>query len=341
MPKSKKYRAAVIGGGAIAQECHLPGYRNDPRAELVAFVDPVKARHAEVQEKFGPVQAYTDYREMLRAEKPDVVSVCTPNALHAQMTVDALEAGAHVLCEKPLATTLKSADRMIAAARKARRKLMTGFTHRLYAGPQRCKALLDEKAIGKPFMIRVRNAHGGPYPGWAKGKWFYDPDMAAGGVLLDMGIHAIDLCHWLFGPVKSISAQTKTLVKRIPLDDNALMLLEFKNGAMGYIEAGWTSRPGFGGIEIYGTEGSIICDYWNGMKVCRGNASAGRDTVYEWEMVEPQPLQGGWPAEIPYWLDVLDGKRKHDMNGQAGRAALEVALAAYKSSTAGRRVELA
>jgi UDP-N-acetyl-2-amino-2-deoxyglucuronate dehydrogenase len=164
--------------------------------------------------------------------------------------------------------------------------------------------------------------------------------MAAGGVLLDMGIHAIDLCHWLFGPVQTISAQTKTLIKRIPLDDNALMLLEFKNGAMGYIEAGWTSRPGFGGIEIYGTEGTIICDYWNGMKVCTGKAAAGRDSVYEWEMVEPEPLTGGWPAEIPYWLDVLDGKRKLDMNGQAGRAALEVALAAYKSSQTGRRISI-
>lgn len=341
MPKSKRYRAAVIGGGAIAQECHLPGYTSDPRADLVAVVEPVKARHREIQDQFGPVAAYTDYREMLEAERPDVVSVCTPNALHAQMAIAALERGAHVLCEKPLATTLRSADRMIETAKKKRRKLMTGFTHRLYAGPQRCREMLKDGAVGKPFMIRVRLAHGGPYPGWAKGKWFYDPDMAAGGVLLDMGIHSIDLCRWLLGPIASVSGQTKTLVKRIPVEDNAVMLLEFKNGAMGYIEVGWTSRPGFSGIEIYGTEGSIICDYWNGMKVCRGKASAGRDTVYEWETVEPEPIRGGWPAEIPYWLDVLDGKRKLEMDGRAGRAALEVALAAYKSSRTGRRIPIA
>ncbi len=340
MANTKRYRAAVIGGGAIAQECHLPGYTIDPRADLVAFADPVKARHGEIQERFGDVAGYTDYREMLTEVRPDVVSICTPNTMHASMAVDALKGGAHVLCEKPLATTLRDADHMIETAKCARKKLMTGFTHRLYAGPQRCKALLKDRAIGKPFMIRVRNAHGGPYPGWAKGKWFYNPEKAAGGVLLDMGIHAIDLCHWLFGPVKSISAQTKTLVKRIPLDDNALILLEFKNGAMGYIEAGWTSIPGFGGIEIYGTEGTIICDYFNGMRLCTGHAAAGRDSVYEWEVVEPNPLVGGWTAEIPYWLDVLDGTRKLEMTGQAGRAALEVALAAYKSSASGRRITL-
>lgn len=340
MKRTKRYRVAVIGGGAIAQECHLPGYAADTRAELVAFADPAKARHKEIRARFGPITGYTDYREMLAAECPDVVSVCTPNALHARMTIDALEGGAHVLCEKPLATTLKDADRMIAAAKQARCKLMTGFTHRLFAGPQRCKELLKAGAIGKPFMIRVRNAHGGPYPGWAKGTWFYDPKLAAGGVLLDMGIHAIDLCHWLMGPVKTISAQTKTLMKRIPLDDNALMLLEFKSGALGYIEAGWTSKPGFGGIEIYGSEGTIICDYWNGMKVCTGNASAGRDTVYEWEMVVPKPLEGGWSVEISHWLDVVEGRRSLEMTGAAGRAALQVALAAYKSSASGRRIAI-
>ncbi len=96
--------------------------------------------------------------------------------------------------------------------------------------------------------------------------------------MFDMGIHAIDLCLWLFGPVRAVSGRAATLIKKIEVDDNAVMLLDFKNGALGYIEVGWTSKPGFSGLEIYGTEGSLICDYINGLKLCGGKASAGRDS---------------------------------------------------------------
>jgi predicted dehydrogenase len=240
-----------------------------------------------------------------------------------------------------MATTGKEAQRMTAAAKRTRKKLMIGFTHRLFTGPQKCKEMLAGKALGKPFMIRLRFAHGGPFPGWAKeAKSFYDPKIAAGGAMLDMGIHALDLALWLFGPVTSVSAKTGTLVKRIPVDDNAVMLLEFKNGALGYIEVGWTSKPGFSGVEIYGTEGSLICDYINGLKLCGGKASAGSDSVTKWKMLDKDPTQGGWATEMGYWLDVIEGKEKLTMDGKAGRAALEVALAAYKSSKAGRRVAI-
>ncbi|MCC6796136.1 MAG: Gfo/Idh/MocA family oxidoreductase [Candidatus Hydrogenedentes bacterium] len=340
MPKIERYRAAVIGAGAIAQACHIPGYIRNKHSELVAFVDPALARHKEIEENFPGVRGYTSLDEMLAKEKPNVVSVCTPNKYHAACTIAALNAGCHVLCEKPIAASLQEADLMIAAAKQARKKLMIGFTNRLYRGPQKCKALLQKKTIGKPFMIRVRFAHGGPYPGWAKDKWFYEPDIAAGGVMLDMGIHAIDLALWLFGPIAAVSAKAATLIKRIPVDDNALLLLEFKNGALGYIEVGWTSKPGFTGFELYGTEGSLICDYVHGLKLCSGKASAGADSVNEWEMLDDKPATGGWPIEIDHWMDIVMGKEKLTMDGAAGRAALEVALAAYKSSRAGKRVAI-
>ncbi len=243
MAKSTKYRAGVIGAGAISQALHLPGYRKDRRATLVAFADPAVARHAEVLEAYPRLWAYSDYKKMLASEDLDVVSVASPNVFHAEQAIAALRAGCHVLCEKPIATTLRDANRMIAASKKARKKLMIGFTHRMLTGPQRCKRLLSEKAIGKPFMIRVRLAHGGPYPGWAKNSWFYNKELSAGGAMLDMGIHAIDLCHWLMGPIASVSATAATLIKKIEVDDNALLQLEFGTGALGYIEVGWTSLP--------------------------------------------------------------------------------------------------
>ncbi|MCH7959581.1 MAG: Gfo/Idh/MocA family oxidoreductase [Candidatus Hydrogenedentes bacterium] len=338
MSPKKIYRVGVIGGGAIAQTCHIPGYARDARANLVAVADPNPARHKEIRSRFGDVTAYASYRDMLAKEKLDVVSVCTPNAYHTEHTLAALRHGCHVLCEKPMATTLPQANRMIAAAKKARKKLMIGFTHRLYSGPERTKALLKEKAIGKPFMIRVRFAHTGPYPDWGKGPWFYDPKLSAGGALMDMGIHAIDLAHWLIGPIAAVSARVDTLVKRIPVDDCAVLILEFANGAMGYIEVGWSSQPGFSGIEIYGTKGTIICDYANGLRMLNGKGLATRPP--KWKVLDADPTVGGWDVEIQHWLDVVSGKTRSTMTGQVGKDALKVALAAYTSSKTGRRVRL-
>ena len=338
--KDRRYRAGVIGGGAIAQAFHLPGYAKHEQVDLVAFADPEPARHREMAKLYESIKGYAHYADMLAQEKLDIVSVCTPNKYHADATIKALQSGCHVLCEKPMAITLKEADQMAEAAKIAKRKLMIGYTHRLLQGPATCKTLLTEKALGKPFMIRVRFAHGGPYPGWAKGDWFYKPELAAGGAMLDMGIHAIDLCLWLFGPIASVSAKASTLIKKIEVDDNALLLLEFKNGAMGYIEVGWTSKPGFSGLEIYGTEGSLICDYTKGLQLLGGKATASGKNANEWKLIEKNPTQGGWAREIDYWLNVITGKEKLTMDAQAGRAALEIALAAYKSSTTGKRITI-
>jgi predicted dehydrogenase len=340
MPSRKTYRVGIIGAGAIAQECHMPGYKKDRRTKLVAFAEPNNDRHGEIAEKFGKLNGYIDYKDMLKKEELDIVSICTPNVFHAENAIASLKAKCHVLCEKPIATTLKEADRMIDAAKRSRKKLMIGFTHRLFSGPQKCRELLQQKTIGKPFMIRVRFAHGGPYPGWAKNSWFYNKELSAGGALLDMGIHAIDLSQWLLGPITTVSGMTETLIKNIEVDDNALLQLKFKNGAMGYIDVGWTSQPGFSGIEIYGTEGTLICDYNKGLQLCSGYASAGRNGSTEWKMIDRKPIRGGWDGEIKYWLDVIEGKEKLSMNGKAGRDALEVALAAYKSCATGKQVKL-
>ncbi|MFP4192804.1 MAG: Gfo/Idh/MocA family protein [Candidatus Hydrogenedentota bacterium] len=341
MTTDKSYRAGVIGAGAIAQTCHMPGYDALDNVEFAAFADPAKARHKEITERYRNARGYTDYKAMLANEALDAVSVCSPNVFHAEQTIAAFEAGCHVLCEKPMAVTLDEAGAMLAAGAKAKRKLMIAFTNRLTEGPLACKQLLKDKAIGKPFMIRVRFAHGGPSPGWAKSHWFYNPELSAGGALFDMGIHAIDLCNWLIGPIRSVSGLTATLVKDIEVEDNALVQLEFKNKALGYIEVGWTSRPGFVGFEIYGPDGSIICDYDRGLTLCGGTLTAGQDGEPEWTTLDRNPTKGGWDVQIKHWLDVIEGREKLTMDGQAGRAALEAALAAYESSKTGQRITLA
>lgn len=341
---TKQYTAATIGCGSIAQHLHLPGYNKRAEIGRLIGVDPVPERLAEVQEQFNIAATYADYREMLAQEKPDFVSVCSPNVFHAEHAIAALEAGANLLLEKPMTLTMVEAQAVAAAAAKAGTKVMIGFSHRLQRGNQRVKALLAEGAIGEPFMIRVRFAHNGPFPGWAKSDWFYDPKLAGGGALLDMGIHGIDLCQWFLGPITSVTAQMGTLRKDITVDDNAVLAFEFGSRALGYIEVGWTSGSGFCGFEIYGDNGTIVNDYFGtGLRVCTGKVSPDHNVAVEfnWVVEDDAPTTGGWEIEIDHFLDTVLAGNDFDSGLTAGMTALEVALCAVEAAKTGQRRALA
>ncbi len=339
---AKKLKAGVIGCGSIAQALHIPGYLKVPGVEVVAACDPSEARHAEVC-RMGVARTYRDYREMLATEQPDIVSVCSPNRFHAEHAVAALKAGANVLLEKPAALTMKEIASIKAAVDKSGRVLIVGFSHRFHRGNLKAKQLIDDGVIGEPYMLRVRFAHMGPLPGWAKDDWFYRPEKAGGGALLDMGIHAIDQALWLGGPVKSVQALAGTLRKDIALDDCAVLLLEFaEHKAFGYIEVGWTSPTGFNGVEIMGDRGSILIDYNNGMTLTTGKLTPNLKArvLRKTRMVDPAPTTGGWTTEV---AEVIRHIRKGSDRGQgidAGGAALEIALAAYESARTHRRITL-
>lgn len=306
------FTTAVIGCGSIAQHLHLPGYqRRADVAEIIA-VDPDPRRLAEVRESFGITKTYTDYLAMFATERPQFVSVCSPNLYHAEQAIAALDSGAHVFIEKPMTLTLDEAESVRAAAHDAHRAVMVGFSHRFMWHNRRVKALLDAGTIGQPFMIRVRLAHNGPFPGWAKSNWFYNPMLAGGGALLDMGVHAIDLCQWFVGPITSVVAQMGTLRKPIAVDDNAILAVQFGQRALGYIEVGWTSGPGFLGVEIYGDNGTIINDYNDALRVCTGastpDLNAGQDM--QWEAISPEPGPDGWRVEMNHFID-YHPRRRH------------------------------
>ena len=341
---AKRFKAGVIGCGSIAQMVHLPGYVYCRGVELAASCDPVRGRRTEARRISDRLRTYEDYHEMLDAEQLDVVSVASPNRFHAEHAIAALEHGTHVLLEKPAALSMKEIARIKSAVRKSGRKLIVGFTYRFARGNQRIHRLLADGAIGVPFMIRIRLAHGGPYPGWAKSDWFYNPKHAGGGALLDMGIHAIDQAIWQLGPVKSVRAVARTLRKNIKVEDNAVLLLEFTGGkALGYIEVGWTSPSGFCGIEIMGDQGSIVADYAGQLRVTTGKITPnlkGRPKLRT-RVADRNPMHGSWSTEV---AEVVRAFRNNDDLGigiDAGGQALAVALAAYESSRTGRRIAVA
>lgn len=342
---AKTWRAGVIGCGAIAQAVHLPGYMRARGAALAAACDPVPQRLREAARIAGDgLHTYTDYREMLAAERLDVVSVASPNKFHAEQAEAALAAGAHVLLEKPPATSLAEIERIRRAVRRSGRLLIVGFLHRFYRGNRRMHRLIQEGAIGAPYMIRVRFAHRGPMPGWAKSEWFYDPALARGGALLDMGIHAIDQCQWLVGPIRSVQAKAATLRKNIRLDDNAVLLVEFaRPKALGYIEVGWTSPAGFVGIEVMGDEGALRQDYVGHTTLTTGKiAPDGRTKPkLKTRIIDRAPTTGGWDMEVPEVVKALRAGSDLGCNIDTGGAALAVALAAYESSRTGRRILVA
>ncbi len=337
------WKAGVIGCGSIAQAMHLPGYLKAAGVTLAAACDPVADRRKEAGKLAGGLSTYTDHRKMLRDQQFDVISVCSPNRFHAEHAIAALEHGAHVLLEKPAALSMKEIAAIKAAVKKSRRRLIVGFSHRFMRGNQRIQQILKKGDIGQPFMIRVRFAHTGPYPGWAKSDWFYDPKDAGGGAMLDMGIHAIDQAIWHLGEVVSVQASARTLRKNIRVDDNAVLLLEFKNKALGYIEVGWTSPAGFLGLEIFGDKGCIVEDYAGALTVTTGKVTPDMKTKpkLKTRVADSDPRRGGWGVEVQ---EAVKAFRRNDDRGSdinAGGAALAVALAGYESSRTGRRVKVA
>jgi len=340
----KTFRIGVIGAGAIAQHAHIPGYAAAKNCVLAAVADPEPRCLAEVAAKGWRFErVYSDYRRMLAevGATLDAVSVCTPNYLHKEIAVACLRAGCEVLLEKPVALTLADALAIKAAARKHRRRVMVGFTHRFNGLNVAARAALKAGKIGRPFMARVRFAHTGPWPGWAKTDWFYRRRKAGGGAMLDMAVHAFDLLHWYLGPATAVQARVATLRKPIEVDDNALALLEFGKGCLGYVEAGWTSPVGYCGVELMGDAGAIFVDYGRAKTtMIRGVRTPDGRSCQETVVLADGVGAEAWRSELAHFTKGLAGRGSFCVGIDEGIAALKVTLAAYRSSRTGRRIRI-
>ncbi len=334
----KKMRAVVIGCGAIAHHCHIPGYQKNRWCELSAIADPSPENLKSACEKFGIDKGYQDPMEMLDKEKPDLVTVCSPNRFHAEQAIAALKLGCHVLCEKPICVSMKEVTAIKKAADKAGTIFMVAFSNRLLKGNMKAKRELDKGIIGEPFMIRVRFAHQGPIPGWAMSDWFYKPDTAFGGAMFDMGIHAIDLAAFFFGAITKVNAMTGTLAKDIPLEDNAILQFAFNEKRLGYAEVGWTTKQGFSGVEIYGSEGALVVDYNTTAYTIKGTTTPSGKRISRTKILENKPTEGGWTIEIDEFVKAVRKGEQPAMGLDAGIASMKVVLGAYESAKKGKTV---
>ena len=260
-------RVAVAGCGKIAQVRHLPEYQDHPEARIWGLFDLNRERAETLAERYG-AKAYPSYEALLADPEVDAVSVCAANTAHAEMTVAALKAGKHVLCEKPMATTLADCERMVKAARESGKTLMIGQNQRLTPAHQKARELVEQGAIGRVVTFSTAFCHGGPET-WSvdpgANTWFFDKNKAALGVMADLGVHKTDLIQYLIGQTAAeVSARLCTLDKKladgtpISVDDNAICVFTMSGGAVGTVIASWTHYCGEDNSTVlYGTEGVL------------------------------------------------------------------------------------
>lgn len=273
----------IIGCGAIAQRRHIPECQANPDSLLVALAEFNPERCDELGKKHG-VKSFCDHKDLLKLDEIDAVVVSGPNSLHAPQTIDALNAGKHVLCEKPMSVTRDEAKAMIDAAKKNKKFLMIGLNQRLMPPHVRAKEILQTGRLGKVLSFRTAFKHPGP-EGWsvdAAKSWFFRKDQAFMGVTGDLGIHKADLMRWLLADeFAEVSGMITTLDKRDPegnliaLDDNAFINLKTRGGVIGSMILSWTN---YGleenytvlycqkGVMTIGTDPTygVIVDYRNG-----------------------------------------------------------------------------
>jgi len=352
----EKLKIGIVGAGAISKY-HIRGYQLSEYAEVVAIAD-VDKNKAEERAKnlvissdgIGKLESiptnipniYSDYKKMLQSEDIDAVSICLPNYLHEDATIFAAEHGCHVLCEKPMTTSTDSAERMIEACKNNNVKLMVEFPLRFNPTMVKIKELLSNEVIGKIFKVRTIWAHGGPENWSPTGKWFFEKGKSRGGALLDLGVHNIDALRWMIGEVKRISALVKTLVKNIGVEDNVASLFEFENGAIGVVEASWSTTPTMNGFEICGTKGRIIYGYPNTeFEVYINNDLLQGAFKPDIKKNKVSDLNDGHILCVRYFVDsIVKDKEIELASGLDGKKAVEIVSAIYKSSIENKTIFL-
>lgn len=256
-----KIKVVVIGCGAISQRRHLPEFAGRNDVEIIAVVDSKKSRAAEVASQFNVPQYFTDYKAAL-ALKPDMVSVCTPTAEHAEQSIAFLKAGAHVLVEKPMCASLVEAKAMIAAAKAAKKQLMVGHNQRLHVGHVRAKELYKSGLMGRCLAFSTTFGHGGPESWSVDGLdcHFFRRRQAVWGAMADLGVHKLDMIRWfLDDDFVLATAMFDTLQKKnCNVDDAAFAILRTRGGIMGQMFANWINTPGCDNSTILYCEKGIM-----------------------------------------------------------------------------------
>ncbi|MFD2213384.1 Gfo/Idh/MocA family protein [Metabacillus endolithicus] len=330
-----KIKVAVIGCGSIARRRHLVEYANNDHVEIIAVCDIVKSRAVEMAEKYE-AQAFTQYEKVVQLAEVDVISVCLPNDLHAPVSIAALNAGKHVLCEKPMATSRKEAEEMIEAAEKNNKTLMIAHNQRFVSSHQKAKQIIESGQLGKIYSFRTTFGHPGPER-WSidgRNSWFFDKEQAFIGALGDLGVHKSDLIRYLLGDVAEVSAFVETSAKEdTQVDDNAVAILKMESGVIGTLTASWSYVAGGDNSTVIYAENAVLRledDPDHSLIVQYNN---GEVVKYQLDKIQTNEEGGQTNTHvIDHFIDSILNKKAPIITGEEGKKSLEVILAALEAN---------
>ena len=345
----------IVGAGRIFEQhavaCNLLG----GRARLLALADIDEAQLQKAASKYSIPFAATDYRRLLDRSDIDIISVCTPPVLHERVVVDALEADKFVICEKPLAHTLESADRIIAVAKKHPGKLSTVYQFRYLPEVQRTLWLRDHGRLGKllfgrfhrfaKFEAPARPAKNGKpaKPAKKRSPWWGQWQTSGGGVVMTQLIHEIDIMQHIFGNATEVTASMDTLREAIESEDTCAATVKFESGAMVSCQGTMTAQRSSHGFDVIGSSASVHSP-WSLESLDTNWRDESLHAVLE---TYPSPLMADKSAEnsahTPYLADVVGAileRRPLPIGPEEARASLEICTAIYSSALTGRPVTL-
>ncbi|MES2645883.1 MAG: Gfo/Idh/MocA family oxidoreductase [Bacteroidota bacterium] len=342
-----RIKVALLGAGFIA-DIHVESYhRFVPNAEVIAVYTRDEQKAKAFAEKHHIPQWFSDMDALIKNSGCDVVDICLPNYLHRDATLKATAAGKHIIIEKPLAVTLEEGREMIAACRQAGVKLM--YAEELCFAPkyERVRHLVKEGAVGDIYMLKQSEKHSGPHS-----DWFYDINLSGGGVIMDMGCHAIAWFRWMLNNAKatSVYATMSTVYHsgRTRGEDNSVIIIEFENGVTAVAENSWAKHGGMDDkSEVYGTGGVMYADLFMGnaaitySKNGYGYAMEKADTTVGWSFtVFEEVFNQGYPHELQHFIDCVQHDKQPLVTGDDGLAVLEIIYAAYASAREGKKILL-
>ncbi|PKL07263.1 MAG: oxidoreductase [Spirochaetae bacterium HGW-Spirochaetae-9] len=345
----------LIGCGRISYKHIEAAIKNSDRIMLVACCDPVIERartRATEYKNFFPganVTVYADYKQMLEEIHPNIVAIATESGYHTRIAIGCLKAGTHVICEKPLALSAADADAMIAAAKKADRKLALCFQNRFNAPVQRARQALEAGRFGRMLhgMIQVRWNRNENYYAQApwRGTWALD-----GGTLMNQCTHGIDLLQWMMGEdAVRVQAATRRYLRPIEAEDFGAAIVEFASGAVGIIEGTADVYPGNLNetLSLFGTAGTVVIGgvATNKIETWRfadaEQMGDTEETVLNPNEKDPPSVYGFGHVQLyANVLDSIENGKELLVSGERGKKALEIILAIYKSQKTGKPVDI-
>ena len=352
----KKIKVGLVGCGGIAKGAHIPAYLGIDGAEVVATCDIIKERAESAAKTLGAKYAFTDYNDLLNLYGVDMVDICTPNYLHPEIAIAALNSGLHVFSEKPDAMTVEQAMAMKEASEKSGRHLMVMRQWRYTNSCKYIKQYVAEGKCGDLYAgtcgwIRRRGIPG-------KGGWFTTKAQSGGGPLIDLGVHIIDVTMWIMGNPKPVSVSGSVFTKfadnedpddskeaefgdkkkdgTFDVEDLAMGIIKYDNGAILQIEFSWASNieKEYGFIEMRGSKAGFK---WE------GSNPANHLTLYTDDSVSlvPNIPSGKQPhaANIRHFVeDVLIGGKEPEFKPEQGVEMIKILTGIYKSAETGREV---